>query len=491
MRPFSILNLTFNPYRRPPLKTADDLSKRVLSAQYAKEEIDEYLIPLTKVLVKPKSEVERVIVKKAEDTVVVVEDEPPPPPPPPSKERLISFLLPCVKVLEEHRELNFHSVLYGGDTKRLFQLIKKDGIRLEKGFSRGEYTSSSTESIPTSKFVSCLSENIRAISSLSNPLYLEPFGDFCYALNLIVAWTSKSISSVDDSNYANVIELLLPNALEKYLKLHFNQTENKHVTFNPGEIKNDESPVNNFARYAPPHLIKNDLQVNYPKKFFEKTWPVEFILSSLNNDDKRSIAYMHVLLYSQIQRYALVGLAVLSTVYAVLGRESFQTQIIPYLLKLKPLYETLTTSEIFPGLYTAFILSRPTFNEESLIGIHLQRDLMYREPRLLGPFLKFFKTSLDVRSKLKAVYKDILFQNVEIFLNELYKSATSKENIKSLIFKTAYDYKITFLQLKPEHTADYLIRGFTFRHQADLLDPKDTGILQTINIQKNANMLRT
>ena len=495
MRPFSILKLTFNPYERPPLKTSTDLSRRVLSAQYAKEELDEYLIPLTKALVKPQNGGERTIARKREERESTAEDGPPPPspPPPPSTERLMSFLLPSVRILKEHGELNYHSILYGGDTKRLFQLIKKDGIRLEKGSSRGEYVSStsSAESIPTCKFVSHLSENVRAISSLTNPLLLEPYGDFCYVLNLIAVWKSKSISSVDDSSYNDVVENLLPDALEDYLKLHFDQTENKHVTFHPGEIKDDGNPVNSLTRYAPPQLITKDLDVSYPRKFFAKTWPVEFILSSLNGNEgetKRGAAYMHLLLYSQIQRYVLVGLAILSTVYSVLGGESFRTEIIPYLLKLKPLYETLTTSEIFPGLYTAFILSRPTFNEESLIGIHLQRDLMYREPRLLGPFLKFFRSSLDVRSKLKATHKDILFQNVEIFLNELYKSATSKENVRNLLFKNAYDYDFTFKQLKAEQTVDYLIRGFTFKHQVDSVNPQTTGILQSIGRLKHADL---
>ena len=475
--------------------------------QYAKNEIIDYLLPLTNILLKRKKETavhpltpfekkddkeEIPSTIRGEETSVKQH---------PTVSRLS---LPSDFLLAEHREVSSTRVVYGGDTKKFFDLIKKEGIRLPAGFSRSEFLSIrdgsdifTSSSIPTPKFTSFLLKRIQGIAILTNPMTTEVYGDFYYVLTLIASWSSSAFLCVDNSNYKEIINTQLVRALQEYLRLHFSkQHEGKNVVFTPRIPDEEEETsfesavarVNDFRRYAPPHLIQNDLNIAYPKSFYSTTWPRESILATLSPEyvNQRNAAYLHLLSYSQFQRYVLVGLAVLSVVFCTVGKAEFEATFIPYFLSLAPThYKTVTTSQLFPGLYLAFILSRPSFKEVAVSGIQFQRELVYRQPRLLNPFLKYFKACLLSKNATLEVVsekKDILFQNVEVLLNELFTRATSVENLVTILFTSAYDYKTTYSRLKKNHYSDYITRGFVFKEQqTDTADPAQTGILQKIH----------
>jgi len=442
------------------------------------------------------------------------------------------------RILEQERGPN--KVTFGTATTMLYQHIRDSRISLPRTFtSCSDYNllrpgALSGRQTITAHFVQSLVSTISYTAELTSKECFQPeeqYGDLFYAVNALVAWHTD-FEFVRDASPETLIGALA-DSLHAYTEVHFRSkrdSADNAVVFKPSvDLFQGAMPAqfdigagidtvlerlklyasNDTYMYAPRSYMDPDTNtIRYPPNMFANTWPVSTVLVGTLRVEfyDVGVVFLNMHIFSHIQRYTVWGMAVLAILYAVTGcdKNKFNEKITPYLLKLtKKDFQTLTTSQLFPGLYAMLILARPASD------ISVSAGMLGRVPPGLRPFILYYDANLEytkaataaaqvtgikkpvshdklrqLDTSVKAA-RDMLQQFLEHVVNTAFAKSHNGESLANQIVYSSYGdvYKNMGDAVKPE----YVKRGFTYTQMPRQVDPNlfQTGALRTIAAATN------
>lgn len=442
-----------------------------------------------------------------------VEQLSPPPPPPQTditKEKEVdntesdTWQSPAERELAKLIDTATYYYKFGSDTICLMDIIKFRNVSLPKRFmisplyNFAKPTFTGTKSTPSTKCISFLVHTISHLADLSVKDMFdreEHYGDLFYAVNSLAAW----LKGLDYCTNATITDMIddLGDFIQEYIKTYFEDYYDKSqnaVVFTPrikdfdsalsqsvdisdgadaviGKIKRGLSTDTHL--YVPQSFFNaQHCTIDYPKYMYDKTWCLNILHRNITAEYYNiSACFLHMHVYSYFQRYACWGMAILAIVFAIYGADGFKRVVIPYLKTLtNDQFQSLTTAQLFPGLYTMLLFSRPGFNLQT----------RHTTPPILYPFVVHFSANLaftklidDIpikrvepsESKIRQMdlatktTRDITQQFLEDVVNQIFIKARNQSDLGQKVTSTAYSDVYRFMGRSAKE--DYIKLGFT------------------------------